>query len=76
MQRPKSIAEARRRKGLTQQQLAEKVPMERAQLSRIESGHVQAPRLRVLVGLARVLRMPLAEVIRLNGLAFRNGHPS
>lgn len=58
----KALIEARKIRGLTQRQLAEKVGIKQPQLARIESGK-QSPTIRTLVGICEALDYSLEIVV-------------
>jgi transcriptional regulator with XRE-family HTH domain len=63
------VRELRRAQGLTQQQLADRVFMSAANLSRIETGDQGPPQDETIKGLAEALDVDEAELLRLAGLA-------
>jgi transcriptional regulator with XRE-family HTH domain len=66
----KTLAAARRDRGLTLRQLEGKSGISNALISQIETGKVREPGFRTVVRLARVLRLPLkrlADIANVSG---------
>jgi len=59
----RNCAEARKRAGLSQHQLSNRLFIHPNDVSRMERGH-HCPRLTTLVRLAHVLEVPLADLLR------------
>lgn len=59
----RNCAEARRRAGLSQAQLAHRLLTSSQEVSRLETGRT-LPRLTTLLRLARTLEVPLADLLR------------
>jgi ribosome-binding protein aMBF1 (putative translation factor) len=58
----RNVAEARRQAGLSQVALSECVPMRQQEISRLERGR-HCPRVETLLGFARALEVPVAELL-------------
>ena len=67
------VAEARIHRGLTQEQLAERLDCSVDGIAKIERG-IHFPRFRILVGLSRELDVPLRDLIDQEKLKDANGH--
>jgi transcriptional regulator with XRE-family HTH domain len=59
----RNIAEARRGAGLSQRELAERLAAASQEVSRLECGHRGCPRLTTLLRVARVLEVPLTDLL-------------
>ncbi len=57
------IREVRERKGLTQEQLAERAKVARGYLAQLEAGHKQNPSVPTLRRLAKALGVPVTELL-------------
>jgi transcriptional regulator with XRE-family HTH domain len=60
----RNIAEARKRAGLTQHQLGNRLFIHPGDVSRLECGRHGGPRLATLVRLARALEVPVTDLVR------------
>lgn len=59
----RNIANARRSAGLSQRELAERLAAASQEVSRLECGYRGCPRLTTLLRVARVLEIPLTDLL-------------
>jgi len=60
----RNIAEARRKAGLTQTQLAARMEAAGQEVSRLECGRRSCPQLMTLLRVARALEIPVTDLLR------------